>query len=202
MARIVNEKADVIPLLAEVFREFGYEGASISRITERTGLGKGSLYHFFPGGKEEMAADILAHIDAWFAEHVYRPLEQDEPHAAIAQMWAACDEYFQSGNRICLVGAFALDGTRDRFAQAIQAYFVRWVAALRQALTRAGVAPAAAQDQAEQAVLGIQGALVLARAMDDGAVFTRALHRLAAALAQGVPPGPATVPGRRAVRRG
>ena len=32
--RTVNERADVIPRIAEVFREFGYEGATLSRITE------------------------------------------------------------------------------------------------------------------------------------------------------------------------
>ena len=60
MARIVMERADVLPMLGEVFREHGFEGASLAAITARTGLGKGSLYHFFPGGKEEMAAAVLA----------------------------------------------------------------------------------------------------------------------------------------------
>ena len=66
MARTVAERSDVLPLLAEVFREHGYEGASLSLISKATGLGKGSLYHFFPGGKEEMAVAVLAEIDGWF----------------------------------------------------------------------------------------------------------------------------------------
>jgi AcrR family transcriptional regulator len=61
--RTLYERADVVPLLAEIFRELGFEGATLSRITERTGIGKGSLYHFFPGGKEEMAAAVLAEVD-------------------------------------------------------------------------------------------------------------------------------------------
>lgn len=68
--RTLHERADVIPLIAEVFREFGFEGTSLSRITEKTALGKGSLYHFFPGGKEEMAGAVLAHVDAWFEREV------------------------------------------------------------------------------------------------------------------------------------
>ena len=137
MARMVHERADVVPLVAEVFREFGYEGASFSRIAERTGLGKGSLYHFFPGGKEDMAAAVLAHVDDWFERHVFAPLDADEPQAAIAAMWRSVDAYFQAGRRICLVGAFALDDTRDRFASAIRSYFLRWIAALGRALARA-----------------------------------------------------------------
>ena len=55
MARVIAEREDVIPLLGEVFRTYGFEGASLARISEGTKLGKGSIYHFFPGGKEEFA---------------------------------------------------------------------------------------------------------------------------------------------------
>jgi AcrR family transcriptional regulator len=183
MTRTIFEKADVVPLLAEAFRELGYEGATLSRITERTALGKGSLYHFFPGGKEEMAAAVLADVDGWFVRNVYEPLENGEPRAAIAKMWSEVSAYFRSGQRICLVGAFALDATRDRFPAAIHIYFVRWIDALASALRRSGLAPAAARTQAEAAVLGIQGALVLARALDDDAIFNRAINRLSQNLA-------------------
>ncbi|GLH78124.1 TetR family transcriptional regulator [Bradyrhizobium sp. SSBR45G] len=176
--RTLNERADVIPVIAEVFREYGFEGASLSRITETTGLGKGSLYHFFPGGKDEMARAVLAHVDGWFEREIYAPLRDDVPDAAIVRMWRGVDNYFRSGRRVCLVGAFALDGTRDRFAAAIASYFTRWIAALRDALVRGGWPPAAAADSAEEVVLGIQGALVLARATADTAVFGRALARL------------------------
>ncbi len=183
MARTVHERADVIPLIAEIFRDLGYEGATLSRITERTGLGKGSLYHFFPGGKEEMAAAILADVDGWFERSVYEPLRHDDAGPAIAAMWQAVDAYFRSGRRICLIGAFALDETRDRFADVIHSYFRRWIEALQDALVRSGRDQDRAAADAEEAVLGIQGALVLARALGDESVFSRALDRLAFRLA-------------------
>ncbi|APG05724.1 TetR family transcriptional regulator [Luteibacter rhizovicinus DSM 16549] len=179
MARAVFERADVIPLVAEAFRELGYDGASMSRITERTGLGKGSLYHFFPGGKEEMAAAVLADVDDWFEQHVFVALREGEPEAALAAMWRDVDAYFQSGGRVCLVGAFALDETRDRFAAAISGYFVRWIDALASALVRLGREEGEAREQAEDTVLGIQGALLLSRATQDAATFRAALQRMA-----------------------
>lgn len=179
MTRTVFEKADAVALVAEVFRDLGYEGTSMSSITARTKLSKGSLYHFFPGGKEEMAAEILANIDAWFVTQMFKPLEEDEPHAAIAHMWDTTNAYFRSGRRICLIGAFALDETRDRFASAIRGYFHRWIKALACALRRAGVETAEAHALAEEAVIGIQGALMLTRALGDDGIFGRALERLA-----------------------
>lgn len=168
-----------MPLLAETFRELGFEGATLSRITERTGIGKGSLYHFFPGGKEEMAAAVLAEVDRWFEDFVYEPLRRDEPAAAIGAMWRNVDEYFRSGGRICLVGAFALDETRERFASTINGYFQRWIDALADALVRGGRAAGEARAAAEDAVVGIQGALVLSRALDDKSLFKRALDQMA-----------------------
>jgi AcrR family transcriptional regulator len=179
VARTVYEKADVVPMLAEVFREFGFEGASLGRITARTGLGKGSLYHFFPGGKEEMAREILNHVDRWFVENIFQKLEREAPREAIEAMWQAVAGYFESGRRICLVGAFALDETREPFAAQIKAYFIRWIEALRGALARGGVESREAGILAELAVGGVQGALVLARATNDPEIFPRLLTRLA-----------------------
>lgn len=182
MARTLLERADAIPLLGEAFRTWGFEGASLARITEKTGLGKGSLYNFFPGGKEEMAEAVLAEIDGWFEAHVFAPLSTGEPLAAMAQMLKATGDYFRSGNRICLVGAFALDETRSRFAIAINSYFSRWMAALAGALERSGRPRLEAEALAEETVLAIQGALVLSRATDDPGIFQRTLIRLEARL--------------------
>ena len=172
----------MLPALAEVFREHGFEGASLALIGARTGLGKGSLYHFFPGGKEEMAAAVLAEIDGWFEQHIFRPLREEEPHRAVAEMIRAVDGYFRSGRRVCLVGAFALGDVRDRFGAAIRGYFAAWTDALAQALARGGLDAEAARDRAEEAVAAIQGALVLARALDEPAAFRRSLARIEARL--------------------
>jgi AcrR family transcriptional regulator len=182
LVRIVYERADMVPLLAEIFRELGYEGTTLSRITEKTGIGKGSLYHFFPGGKEEMASAVLADVDGWFERSIYEPLRRDDASKAIAAMWTNVDDYFRSGRRICLVGAFALDETRERFSALIKSYFKRWIDALRDALMRLGYLREEAIALAEDAVLGIQGALVLSRALDDQAMFKRSLSTLAGRL--------------------
>lgn len=179
MARMVAERADAIAPLAEVFREHGYEGASLALIGKATGLGKGSLYHFFPNGKEEMVRAVLGDIGQWFEDAVYSPLRNEsDVNGAIRAMLASTDQYFRSGRRVCLVGALAVANTRDLFAQAIRGYFVAWVDALQSALIRQGREADQSRLLAEEAVLAIQGAIVLSRAMDDPAVFQRAIDQL------------------------
>lgn len=178
MARTVAERGDVIPALGEIFREYGFEGASLKIISERTGLGKGSLYHFFPGGKEEMANAVLEDVSAWFEGKIFAPLEHNTPNKALSCMFDAVTEYFQSGRRVCLVGAFALNESRSRFPQAINAYFLRWVQALANCLERDGLSNPTAHAFSQEVVAGIQGAIILSRALDATEPFMEVMQRL------------------------
>lgn len=173
-----SPRDELLAALGEVFRAHGYEGASLALISEATGLGKGSLYHAFPGGKEQMAEEVLASIDAWFVREIYQPLRTAaDPHEGIAGMFRGVDTYFRSGKRVCLIGVVALGGARDLFAERVKGYFVAWVDALAATLRKLGHAQGEARHLAEQVVLEIQGGLVLARALNDPRVFARALER-------------------------
>lgn len=181
MARLVAERHDVIPQLAEIFREQGYEGTSLKIITERTGLGKGSLYHFFPGGKQEMAEAVLDDVDGWFRTHIFAPLrETKDANAAIEAMFASVETYFRSGQRACLMGVIASSGAMDIFSERVQDYFAAWKRDLAATLARAEFAGDEASALAEEVLAGIQGGLILARGLEDTPVFTRVLERLKA----------------------
>ncbi|WP_267434326.1 TetR/AcrR family transcriptional regulator [Sphingomonas sp. GM_Shp_1] len=183
MARLIAERADALPGLAEAFREHGYAGASLSLIGTATGLGRGSLYHFFPGGKQEMAAAVLDDVARWFEGAVFAPLDAaDDPRAGIDAMMVAVDRYFESGRRACLIGSWGLGATRDPFAAPIADYFRRWIGALQTLLIRGGVAEGHATVLAQDVVSGIQGAVVLARGLDDPGLFRATLGRLTARL--------------------
>ena len=183
MAKTISERADLLPLLGEVFRSHGYEGATLALIGKATGLGKGSLYHFFPGGKAQMAAEVLAEIDHWFEVNIFAALRKsDNPAQAIAEMTARVDRYFRSGHRVCLVGVIALGASRDIFSSQVADYFSRWNDALVQTLRRAGFSASVARRRSADALLTIQGALVLARALSDTKVFGQAMVDMKARL--------------------
>jgi TetR/AcrR family transcriptional regulator, lmrAB and yxaGH operons repressor len=180
----MTERSAAVPALAEAFREHGFEGASLAQLCEATGLGKGSLYHFFPGGKEEMAAAVLADVDAWFAGAIFEPLRRapsGDP-GAISAMFDAVADYFRSGRRICLPGAFALGRERDRFADVIGSYFEQWITALAAALRSGGQGEQTARASAIEVVAAIQGAIVLSRALDQPEIFMQVIDRQRARL--------------------
>ena len=179
MPREVAERRDAIAAMAEVFREHGYAGSSLAAITQQTGLGKGSLYHFFPNGKQEMAEAVLEDVSRWFEANVFTALRvAGAPARGIEHMFEAVEAYFRSGERICLLGAFALGDGQETFEVVIHRYFSTWIEVLTAALLRTGFTPPKAAETAEEVVVGIQGALVLARSRQDPQVFARTLQRL------------------------
>ena len=186
----------ILARIAEVFREHGHDGASLARLTEATGLGRGSLYHFFPGGKRQMVEEVLDHVDGWFARHVFGPLrDEPDPERALASMLDRVDDYFRSGRRVCLVGAFALNRSGDAFAGRVGGYFERWLGHLEPVLARRGRADPAGD--ALRVLVEIQGALVLAAALGRIDPFAATVARLRAELAPGIGPGigPGIAPG-------
>ena len=178
--RLPEEAAEieaVLMLLMDVFSDYGFRAVSMRRIEECTGLSKGRLRQMFPGGKDEMAAEVLEYIENWFQDEVFDALQQEKPGEAVVSMLRFLELHFRAGRRVGLIGSFLLDDDGDRFAIPIRRLFIAWIAALNAALVRAGVDEAVAWHMAEDAVAGIQGGMLLSAALKNEAVFTRALCR-------------------------
>ena len=77
----VIARGEAIDRILAVFRRYGYEGASLARLSEATGLGRSSLYHHFPNGKVDMARAAVTSVRAWLIKHVFPALAEDAPPA-------------------------------------------------------------------------------------------------------------------------
>ncbi len=172
-------REELLIRLGKTFRRFGYEGASMTRIAAATGLGKASLYHYFPDGKAQMATAVLDATTAWFDANIFHPLESvHPPRQRIVSMLQILSGYYDAGRMPCLPALFGLTEERGIFGERIRLFFRRWVDALTQTLTDAGLARDIAQRRAHDAVERIQGALVLSRACGDERPFVTMVREL------------------------
>lgn len=172
-------KEEAIVQLAKVFRQYGYEGSTLARLSQATGLGKASLYHYFPGGKEEMAAVVLDRMKHRFDEHVLQPLrDRGNPTERIHAMVKHLDEFYDRGHNTCLLAVLAIGEANDLFRLQIQTAFNIWIDTLAKVLIEAGLDAERAYRKAEEAVLKIQGALVLSRGLNNTAAFERVIQHL------------------------
>ncbi len=193
VARLSRE--EMIARLAHVFHAHGYAGASLAAIGAATGLGKGSLYHAFPGGKRAMAEAVLDATAARFGDRVFAPLEKDpDPLHAVRAMFDALRQDMREGAGTSLYALLALGSDRDLFRARIRGFYRAWRAALAGCLARGGVREAHARQLAGETLAAVEGGIVLARGLDDMAavadLFARQEARLSAILAARRPPPP------------
>jgi AcrR family transcriptional regulator len=175
-------KDEVLDRLMESFRRHGYDGASLATLSDRTGLGKSSLYHHFPGGKEQMALDVLAHLDATLRA-AFRPVEDEpDPGKKLGFVLDVIDAFYEGGRKACLLERLTASVDRARFGSSLKASFTTMISLLASIGRAAGLSAATARRRAEGAMVRIEGALVVAAGMNDVSVFRRTLDELRATL--------------------
>ena len=171
-------REESVERIAEEFRRHGYAGTSLSRIAEATGLGRASLYHHFPGGKDEMAREVFRKVGEEVGEILDLLREPGEPRDRIRRSIEGVERFYAAGAKNCLLGAMVLSGGSDRFSKELAAAFEAWIDALREPLEDAGIPPPIARRRAEDAVVRLQGALVVSRGLGDTGAFRRLLKEL------------------------
>lgn len=176
-------KDEVLARLLETFRRDGYDGASLAAIGRATKLGKSSLYHHFPGGKQQMAEEVLAYLDRALDDELFVPMQREaDPAAKLDAMLRTIDAFYDGGRRGCLLERLAASVDRAAFKRPLERAFTRWIASIEELAREAGVRPALARTRAEDAVVRIEGALVVAAGLGDTGPFLRALADLRATL--------------------
>lgn len=174
----------VLERLDLTFRDVGYEGASLSVLSEATGLKKSSLYHRFPDGKAQMALEVMARTARTLDAEVFPLLAGDAtPERKLAAFSRVMDDFYASGRQSCLLNMLA--PPRDEAnacGDAIEATFHRLMDALGAVAREAGATPAQSRARAERVLVELQGALVVARGLRDPAIFGRALARISAVM--------------------
>lgn len=176
-------KDEVLDRLLNTFRDMGYEGASLAELSAATGLVKSSLYHYFPGGKADMAEQVLAHLDRQLAADLYGPLRAARtPAKKLAAMLDTLDAFYEGGRKACLLERLCASVDRTRFRRPLRQAFTVWMEAVEVLCLEAGLSSAVARARAEDFVVRIEGALIVCAGTDDYGVFARTLKDLRASL--------------------
>lgn len=181
MARPAKITDDVLyAKLSDVFREVGYDGASLARLSAATGLQKASLYHRFPGGKDQMADEVLRGAEAWLVANILTPLAAaGDPRGRIRVMIRALDQFYAGGRQACLLNLLASPPhTPSPLAERIRLAFQAFIDALAAVLRDAGLDAAVARARAERAIVLVQGSLVLCRGLGTPRPFRSTLRQL------------------------
>jgi AcrR family transcriptional regulator len=148
---------------AELFRRQGYNGTGLKQVVAEADAPFGSLYHHFPGGKQELAEEVIGSAGAFFQALVTAVYDEDEERSAEDSVRAVFDgaaatltatDYEDA----CPIATVALEvaSTDDRLRQATAAVFERWTAAITERLDD--------REKGLAIIAALEGAFVLCRA--------------------------------------
>jgi TetR/AcrR family transcriptional regulator, lmrAB and yxaGH operons repressor len=174
-----KEKAEIINRLFVAFRDRGYEGASLEDLSTATGLGKSSLYHHFPRGKEQMAEVALEQGKAFIQTAVHDVASSSEPlKTKVRRITEAFDQMYAGGRNACMIGKLVVSDVGvagNGIAREVFAILAEAVTMLAQ---ESGLSKTKAREFGADWVAQVQGALILQAANGDCSPFARAMTQL------------------------
>ena len=168
----------------ELMRRSGLSGAGINDIVAASGAPKGSVYHFFPGGKHQVVGEALAVYTARVHEMIDAALAGARtPAGRVRALFAAFATRLEAARfrQSCAAGAVCLDLDQelDGIRAAIAAAFEDWMELLSAGI---GIADRRrARSFAGFVLTAIEGAYIRGRAEQSGEPFLEAGRWLAEA---------------------
>lgn len=168
MGNAAAHKENLVRTAMRLFRRQGYASTGLQQIVAESGAPKGSLYHYFPSGKEALGEAAVTLAGGLIREMLERhAARHDEPAAFLRAYcrtmagWMAESE-FRSG---CPVATTLLEtapgsaAITDAGARAIDG----WIDVIGGVLERSGIERRDARARAQLVVAAMEGALLLAR---------------------------------------
>ena len=157
-----------------LMRESGLSGAGINEVVRLSGAPKGSVYHFFPQGKQQLVAEALAlysgRVQAFIEEALTRG---QQPADKLEALFEAFARRVEAGGfqRSCAAGAVCLDldGGLEDLRRVLGGAFSEWIALIARHLPLADAEQA--QSLARLVLTTIEGAYIRCRAEHSGQPF-------------------------------
>jgi len=162
----------ILDSTAELFRRYGYTGTGLKQIVARANAPFGSIYHFFPGGKEQLGAEVI-HRSGRMYEELLTAIVDAAPDLE-SGLWdcflgAAAVLVETDYADACPIETVALEvaSVNETLRLATAEVFAGWTRAAVARFTAAGVPAERAEDLALSVIALLEGAFVLARAAKD-----------------------------------
>jgi AcrR family transcriptional regulator len=195
----------IVERSAELFRRQGFASTGVKQIVAEASAPFGSLYHFFPGGKEQLGEEVIRWSGAIYGRLIDEFfLPGADPVAATRDFFAAAAETLRQTDYAdaCPIATVALEvsSTNEPMRQACADVFSSWVDAATERMVESGLSRTRARALAVSMLASLEGAFVLARALRSTEPVETAGAAATASVREAMASRPARHPAKR--RRG
>jgi TetR/AcrR family transcriptional regulator, lmrAB and yxaGH operons repressor len=152
-----------------LFRVQGYSGTGLKQLAQEAGAPWSSMYHFFPGGKQQLGAEVVRQAAERYAALIAKAFAAyPDPADAVAAVFKAeakllTESKFRNG---CPVAAVTLDvaSTVEELRQSCAVAFELWIDTIAHGLGATGLPAKEARTLASYVLSSLEGAILLSRA--------------------------------------
>jgi TetR/AcrR family transcriptional regulator, lmrAB and yxaGH operons repressor len=190
MAKVSSAREDMLSAAVELFRARGYEGVGVAELLEKSNAPRGSLYFHFPGGKEQIGAEVVERVGAEVAGR-FRGLNESgvDLRTFIETVFKTTareskSRDFKASCPLCAI-ATGFGSTDLKLSVAVRNAFNSWETEISDAAIARGMTEANAKVFASALLCAMEGAFVIAKAQGTSAPHmnaSRAIQALAAEL--------------------
>jgi len=190
MAKVSSAREDMLSAAVELFRERGYEGVGVAELLQKSGAPRGSLYFHFPGGKEQIGAEVVDRVGIEVARR-FRELGATDVDMAtfIERVFKTtakeCKERDYKASCPMAAIAAGVSSGNPKLQAAIRDAFAAWEREIGAAAEARGMTKKNADTFASSFLASMEGAFVVSKAQGNSAAHhnaSRAMQALASAL--------------------
>jgi AcrR family transcriptional regulator len=165
-----STRTRIVETSAELFRLQGYSATGVKQIVTAAQAPFGSLYHHFPGGKEELGAEAIRLSGARYEELIPAIFDPaPDPATGVRWFFAGAAEHLVETDYAdaCPIATVALEvsSSSEPMRRACAAVFESWIDAGTARLTVPGLTAEQARELTIAMIAALEGAFVLARAL-------------------------------------
>lgn len=161
----------IVAATCELFRRQGMTGTGLKQIAQSAGAPFGSIYHFFPGGKAQLADEAIRASGVVYRDLVLAIFDQAGPDLAATirgAFAAAADNLIATDYAdACPIATIALEvaSTDETLRRATADVFTDWIEQGAERIVGSGLPPEVRRRLMLGFITSLEGAFVLSRAL-------------------------------------
>jgi AcrR family transcriptional regulator len=163
-------KDRILQSTAELFRRQGYTGTGMKQIAAEAAAPFGSVYHFFPGGKEDLGAETIK-VSGRLYGQLFASIAVQAPDvlSAVHDFFEGAGETLRETDYAdaCPIATVALEvaSTSEPLRLATAKVFEEWIQGATEYFAHAGIPRARARELGLAMLSLLEGAFIFSRAM-------------------------------------
>lgn len=163
-----NAREQILQTTCDLLEKQGYHGTGLNEIVKLSGAPKGSLYYYFPDGKEQITAEAVVHSGQIVAERIRTGLAKSSsaPKAIHDFIILIADNVersgFAAGGPLAAVAMETVTQS-ERINLACREAYGMLQTAFQEKLLESGYSASTAEELATFIIASIEGGIILSR---------------------------------------